>query len=72
MRIMENEVRLVMMDIDGTIVNFPHNRSETKELCETVRHVAERRILIGLVFVEKLRSRHFTDERYWIYRTIYL
>ena len=45
---MENEVRLVMMDIDGTIVNFPHNRFETKELCETVRHVAERRILIGL------------------------
>lgn len=48
MRIMENEVRLVMMDIDGTIVNSPHNRSVTKELCETVRLVAERGILIGL------------------------
>lgn len=45
---MEKEVRMIMMDIDGTIVNSPHNRSVSKELCETVRLVAEQGILIGL------------------------
>lgn len=45
---MEKEIRLIMMDIDGTIVNSPHNRSVSKELCETVRLVAQQGILIGL------------------------
>lgn len=45
---MEKEVKLIMMDIDGTIVNSPHNRSVSEELCETVRLVAEQGILIGL------------------------
>lgn len=45
---MEKEIRMIMMDIDGTIVNSPHNRSVSKELCETVRLVAQQGILIGL------------------------
>lgn len=45
---MGDKIKLVMMDIDGTIVNSPHDRSVTKEMREAVRRVADRGIRIGL------------------------
>lgn len=43
-----SSIRLVLMDIDGTIVDSPHHRAVTPELAQTVRTVAEKGISIGL------------------------
>ena len=39
-----SSIRLVLMDIDGTIVDSPHHRTVTLELAQAVRAVAEKGI----------------------------
>lgn len=42
------DIRLVLMDIDGTIVDTPDRAEVTPELAQTVRAVAQRGVKIGL------------------------
>ena len=43
-----NPIRLVMLDIDGTIVDSPRHSAVTPELAQTIRDVAARGIAIGI------------------------
>lgn len=43
-----NNIELVLLDVDGTIVNTPHSREIIPELVETVNAVCSRGVLVGL------------------------
>ncbi|XCP84683.1 HAD family hydrolase [Roseburia hominis] len=48
MNIEDRRIRMVMLDIDGTIVNSSKSRTMTAELCEVIWQVVENGIYVGL------------------------